>query len=66
MPDVDAHSQEATGSSVAFVVRVGRGPEGRLVGVVERVRTGEKHRFEGTGAIGPLIEWMVSEEMREA
>jgi hypothetical protein len=54
--------EEAMGSSVTFVVRAARGPDGRLAGVVERVRTGEKHRFEDPGAIGLLIERMVDEE----
>jgi hypothetical protein len=50
------------GQSVTFVVRATRGPDGRLGGVVERVRSGEKHRFEGSRAIGELIERMVDEE----
>jgi hypothetical protein len=61
MCGVDA--RDAMGMTVTFVVRVGRGPEGRLLGVVERVATGEKHRFEGSRAIGALIERMVSDEM---
>jgi hypothetical protein len=54
--------EEAMGSSVTFVVRAARGPDGRLAGVVERVRTGEKHRFEDPEAIGLLIARMVDEE----
>jgi hypothetical protein len=53
-------------TSVTFVVRVGRGPDGRLAGIVERVRTGEKHRFQEAGAIGRLIERMVDDEPRDA
>lgn len=52
------------GQSVTFVVRAARGPDGRLAGVVERVRNGEKHRFEDPSAIGRLIERMVDEEVR--
>ena len=43
-------------ASVAFVVRVNPGVAGdRVSGIVERVKTGEKHRFEGAEAVGPLI-----------
>jgi hypothetical protein len=59
---VDVVIEEAMGSSVSFVVRAARGPDGRLAGVVERVRTGEKHRFHDQAAIGHLIERMVDEE----
>lgn len=52
------------GHSVTFVVRATRGPDGRLVGIVERVRNGEKHRFDDPSAIGSLIERMVDEEAR--
>jgi hypothetical protein len=61
---VDVITEESLGSSVTFVVRAARGPDGRLAGVVERVRTGEKHRFQDPGAIGHLIERMVDEEAR--
>lgn len=49
-------------SCVTFVVRATRGRDGRLAGVIERVRTGEKHRFEDPDTIGRLIERMVDEE----
>jgi hypothetical protein len=51
------------GSRFTFVVRAALGPDGRLAGVVERVRTGEKHRFEDLSAIGSLIERMIDEEI---
>ena len=60
---MDSLSWHAVGKTLTFVVRVGRGADGRLHGVVERVMTGEKHRFEGSRAIGALIERMVSAEM---
>ena len=51
---------ERTGSApVAFVVRVVPDETGGLVGVIERVRTGEKERFHGAAAIGPLIARML-------
>lgn len=48
---------------MTFVVRAARDPDGRLAGVVERVRTGEKWRFEDADAIGRLIEQMIDGEM---
>ena len=47
---------------VSFVVRVAADGTGRLTGIVERVRTGEKHRFEGEVAIGRIIARLVAEE----
>jgi hypothetical protein len=47
---------------VTFVVRAARQPDGRLAGVVERVRSGEKQRFDEAVAIGRLIERMLEEE----
>jgi hypothetical protein len=43
-----------------FVVRVVRDDAGQLAGIVERVRTGEKARFETTDGIGQLIARMVA------
>jgi hypothetical protein len=40
---------------ITFVVRVTVGASGRLSGIVERVRTGEKERFAGAEALGPLV-----------
>ncbi len=53
---------ETVGDGATFVVRAARAPDGRLVGVIERVRTGEKRRFEDPRAIGSLIERMVDDE----
>ena len=61
---MDVITGEAMGHSVTFVVRASRGPDGRLAGIVERVRNGEKHRFQDPSAIGQLIEQMVDEEAR--
>lgn len=49
-------------SSVTFVVRATRRPDGRLAGVIERVRSGEKHRFDDSAAIGRLVDQMVDDE----
>lgn len=51
-------------TSVTFVVRAARDPRGRLAGVIERVRTGEKRRFDDPDAIGRLIERMVDDDSR--
>jgi hypothetical protein len=40
---------------MTFIVRLSRDETGRLTGIVERVRTGQKERFEGLAAIAPLI-----------
>jgi hypothetical protein len=57
--------EEETGAmqvSVTFVVRAMRQPDGRLAGVIERVRSGEKHRFDDPAAIGRLVEQMLDDE----
>jgi hypothetical protein len=44
----------------SFIVRLSvRDGAGRLSGIVERVRTGEKERFEGVEDIGRVIARMV-------
>ena len=53
---------EAVQSSVTFVVRATRQSDGRLAGVIERVQSGEKHRFDDPAAIGRLVEQMLNEE----
>jgi hypothetical protein len=40
---------------ITFVVRLQRMGATEIVGVVERVKTGEKVRFEGVEGIGPAI-----------
>ena len=44
---------------MTFIVRVRPGEPGQVSGIVERLKTGEKHRFHGVEAIGPLIAEMV-------
>lgn len=47
---------------MTFIVRLARDEAGRVTGIVERVRTGQKERFEGLGAIAPLLARMFHSE----
>jgi hypothetical protein len=47
-----------------FVVRLSRAGGGRLGGVVERVRTGEKVRFDELDALGAVIAGMLDKHER--
>lgn len=47
---------------MTFVVRVWLEQPERLTGVVERVRTGEKHRFDGADDMRQIIERIVRAE----
>jgi hypothetical protein len=51
-------------ASISFVVRACPGKRGHLTGIVELVKTGAKHPFDGAEAIGPLIAEMVRHETR--
>jgi hypothetical protein len=42
-------------SGVTFIVRLSPVHGGRLTGVVERVRTGEKQRFDGLDSLGAVL-----------
>ncbi len=44
---------------MTFIVRLSLDEAGQVTGVVERMRTGEKKRFEGVAAIATLIARMV-------
>ena len=44
---------------ITFVVRLQRVGVTDIIGVVERVKTGEKVRFEGVDGIGPAIAGML-------
>ena len=45
-----------------FIVRLARGPTGRVTGVVERVRTGEKARVAAMEEIGQVLAAMLGRE----
>ena len=49
-------------TTASFIVRVWRRPSGALAGVVERVATGHKERFEGCEAVGAVISLMLAKE----
>ena len=55
---------DTTEASITLIVRVRLGPAGQVSGIVERVKTGEKRSFRGTGRIGGLIAEMVRRETR--
>jgi hypothetical protein len=46
--------------ALSFIVRVSVDPSGRVAGTVERVRTGEKRRFDDIDAIGAVIGRMMT------
>jgi hypothetical protein len=45
-----------------FIVRLARDPAGRVTGVVERVRTGEKERVTLVEEIGSVLTAMLARE----
>ena len=57
---MDPDPGRRTATPVTFIVRLFPDDDARVTGIVERVRTGEKERFYGVGAIGPLIAQMLS------
>ena len=53
-------SDDSARPAVTFIVRASREAGGRLRGIVERVKTGEKQRFTGAAGLGGLIERMLA------
>ena len=53
-------------SNVTFVVRVSCHADGAVSGVVERVKTGSKRRFEGCDALGSLVARMLADARAES
>jgi hypothetical protein len=47
-------------AQTAFIVRLGRGEHGEVIGIVERARTGEKMRLSGFDGIGRAVAAMVA------
>jgi len=52
-------TDESGSPQITFVVRVSTDRAGVIAGVVERVRTGEKARFQGLEDLGALIARMI-------
>ena len=46
---------DARGETHTFILRLTRDAAGRVRGVLERVRTGEKVPVQGLGTLGPLV-----------
>jgi len=49
---------------MTFIVRTHWAAGGRLSGIVEVVRTGEKHRFDDVGAISRIIALLLEADDR--
>ena len=47
---------------MTLIVRITREPRGRLSGIVERVKTGEKERFTSVDALAGIIARMVEQD----
>jgi len=46
----------------SFIVRISRHASGRMTGVVERVKNGQKERFEGFEGLAPALARMTRPE----
>ena len=55
-------STPSTATTMSFVVRISRRPGGEVTGIVERVATGQKVRFEGCEAVSSIIAQMLEME----
>lgn len=51
---------------ISFIVRIVPRERGPLTGVVERIGTGAKHRFESVAEMGRIIEQIVADEQADA
>jgi len=49
---------------LTFIVRVSPADTGRLTGIVERVRTGERQRFRGPANLGQIVQRLAQGEQR--
>jgi hypothetical protein len=58
-------TDESGPPQITFIVRVSTDRTGVIAGVVERVRTGEKARFQGLEALGALIATMAAPSQTE-
>jgi hypothetical protein len=51
---------------MTIILRLSVDNLGRVTGIVERAKTGEKQQFHGIAAIGPLIERMLMDDENKA
>ena len=51
---------DTLGRALTFIVRMSIDDRGAITGVVERVQTGEKQRFEDVPTLGAVIARMIS------
>lgn len=51
---------------LTFILRLTTDGAGPVSGIVERVKTGEKHRFHGLDALAPLLAQLVAVETTTA
>ena len=49
-----------------FIVRLARDTAGKVTGVVERVRNGQKERFTALEEVGAIVAQMLADEQAEA
>ena len=49
---------------MTFIVRLSLDDTGRFTGIVERVSTGEKERFQSVEALSPLVAQMAARSSR--
>jgi hypothetical protein len=54
--------EDAARALMTLIVRITREPRGRLSGIVERVKTGEKERFTSVDALAGIIARMVEQD----
>lgn len=50
--------------TMTLILRLSVAGAGRISGTVERVRTGERERFEGLERLSPIVARMVQERAR--
>lgn len=59
-----AHAGDGVRRTV-LIIRLDQDPCGRVTGVIERVRTGEKARVEALADVGPVLAAMLGREEPE-
>ena len=65
LPGTDPSRPTSYNGRMTFILRLSLDETGRVCGVVERVRNGEKERFYGVEEISTVIARMVETETRQ-